>query len=217
MGRPCMMPNSVRGAAPASRMVTALGQRAPGLALPVWRGRLAVLLGVVMALPAGVASAQDAITARVATFGEVGAGRDLGIKDPATVEGNGTVKLWQDTRIVRRTGRIEARLCMRFGVQFVVEGIPPGGTVDVTVASSHPRLVGPDGRGGTGVRYPRPVASGQPMLIGYTFDHPWELVPGTWSFALRLGDRMLAEQAIEVVAAPDGGMAMQGDCSAPIS
>ena len=33
---------------------------------------------------------------------------------------------------------------------------------------------------------------------GYSFDDPWEIVPGTWRFEIRLGGRKMAEQSFNV-------------------
>lgn len=185
----------------------------PRAALPA--ALLGALLGA-LSLPVA-AAAQFAPSARVATFGEVSRGRDLGVRDPRTVEGGAAVHDWGNARVVRRTSGIEARLCGRFGVQFVVGGIPPGGTLDLTIRSSHPPLTHPDGRGDTGVGYSWSVAPGRPLVVGYTFGQLWQLVPGTWTFSILSGKTMLAEQAFEVTVPPDAGQAPDGGCSAPVS
>ena len=33
---------------------------------------------------------------------------------------------------------------------------------------------------------------------GYSFDDPWEIVPGTWRFEIWLGGRKMAEQSFNV-------------------
>ena len=167
-------------------------------------------------LPASV-HAQANPSARILSYGEVSATRETGVRDPKTVEGVGAVKVWEDAAVVRQTSRIEARLCGRFGVTFVVDGIGPRGTLDVTVQSRHPPLVGPDGRADPGVRYLKTVAAGQPGVFGFTFDQPWEMVPGTWTFSVEHGGKVLAEQSFEVVAPADGGRPAPSGCSPLLS
>lgn len=177
--------------------------------------------GLVAILPflllSGAGQAQTAPSARVTGYGEVSAARDLGLRDPGTIEGSGTVRLWEGATITRQTSRIEARLCGRFGMLFVVDGLGANGTLGVTLRSRHPQLLNPLGQASTGIRYTSTVVASQSGLVGYTFDHPWEMVPGTWTFSVQLGDKVLAEQAFEVVAPSDGGQPLRDGCSALLS
>jgi len=184
--------------------------------MPLNRHAGLVAMVPALLLPAA-GQAQTAPSARVTGYGEVSATRDLGLRDPGTIEGSGTVRLWEGATITGQTSRIEARLCGRFGMLFVVDGLGAGGILGVTIQSRHPQLVNPSGQVSTGVRYTSTVATGQPGLVGYTFDHPWEMVPGTWTFSVQLGDKVLAEQAFEVVAPSDGGQLLREGCSALLS
>ena len=184
--------------------------------MPSTRFACSSVLVAALILPSA-ARAQAGPSARILSYGEVSATREAGARDPATVEGTGAVKVWEDAVVARQTGRIEARLCGRFGVTFVVDGVGPPGTLDVTIQSRHPMLVNPDGRGDAGVRYSKTVASGQPGVFGFTFDHPWEMVPGTWTFSVLLGNRVLAEQSFEVTAPVDAGRPPANGCSALLS
>jgi hypothetical protein len=40
---------------------------------------------------------------------------------------------------------------------------------------------------------------GDTSFLDYSFDEPWELVPGTWTFQLWQGNRKLAEKSFTVV------------------
>ena len=179
------------------------------------RVRLATPL-LALTLLAAPAAGQDAPALHITGSGEFTATRDMGPRDPAARDGD-TVVMVENPRITRRTTRIEAQLCRRFGFMFTMDGLPPGGALDMTVTSVHPPILHPSGRISTGVTYDMAVSGEQPGLVGFSFDEPWELVPGTWTFTVRLGDRTLAEQAYDVTASPDPAPAARMDCSAVVS
>jgi len=177
---------------------------APGLAA------LAVLL------PAGQAYAQPAL--HITGYGESTVSRELGVRDPSTVEGDTEpVRTVDGVHIVQQTNRIEARLCRRFGISFMLEGLETGSILDVTIQTRHPAITRPDGHVSTGVRYPSSVSAGRPGWVGYTFDYAYELVPGTWSFAVLSGSDVLAEQQFEVTVPPDLDQQAPGRCAALVS
>lgn len=181
------------------------------------RLRFAILLAA-LALAALPAAAQPAPELHVTGSGEFVATRDVGPRDPAAAsEGSDAVVMVEDPRIVRRTKQIEAQLCRRFGFMFTLENLGPDGTVDLTVTSVHPPILHPSGRISTGVTYQMSVSSDRPGLVGFSFDDPWELVPGTWTFSVHLGDRLLTEQRYDVVASPDPSPVTRVDCSAVVS
>ncbi|MGI4954557.1 MAG: DUF3859 domain-containing protein [Janthinobacterium lividum] len=169
-----------------------------------------------MLLLMGQAHAQPAL--RVTGYGESTVSRELGVRDPSTVEG-GTepVRTVDGVQIIQQTSRIEARLCRRFGISFMLEGLGANGNLDVTIQTRHPAITLPDGHVSTGVRYPSSVSAGRPGWIGYTFDYAYELVPGTWSFAVLSGGDVLAEQQFEVTVPPDVDQQAPGRCAALVS
>ena len=189
------------------------------------RVRLATPL-LMLTLLAAAAAAQQAPPApppseaapalHITGSGEFTATRDLGPRDPVGRDGDAVVMV-EEPRITRRTSRIEAQLCRRFGFMFTMENLPPGETLDVTVVSVHPPILNPSGRISTGVTYDMTVNGEQPGLVGFSFDDPWELVPGTWTFTVRRGDQVLAEQAYNVTASPTPAPARRIDCSAAVS
>ncbi len=177
---------------------------APGLAA------LAVLLLI------GHAHAQPAL--RITGYGEATFGRELGVRDPSTVEGDTEpVRIFDGVRVVQQTSRIEARLCRRFGISFILEGLGTGGVLDVTIQSRHPAITRPDGHVSTGVRYPSSIRAGRPGWVGYTFDYAYEMVPGTWSFAVLSGGDVLTEQQFEVTVPADADPHSPARCVALVS
>lgn len=186
------------------------------LAMP-FRTRAALeLAGVGVLLLMGQAHAQPVL--RMTGYGEFTISRELGVRDPSTVEGDTEpVRTVDGVQIVQQTNGIEARLCRRFGISFLLEGLGTGGILDVTIQTRHPAITRPDGHVSTGVRYPSSVSARRPGWIGYTFDYAYELVPGTWSFAVLHGGNVLLEQRFEVTVPSDVEPRGPGRCAALVS
>ena len=115
----------------------------------------------------------------------------------------------EGARLVHRTSRVEARMCVRFGVWFQAVGAGTDGMLPITSRLTHPVLVRPDGRAGT-EETDEGILTGTPSLSGFRFDHPWEAVPGTWTFSVLSGGKVLAEQSFEVVP-PAGNVGTEVD------
>jgi len=166
---------------------------------------------------AGSAHAEDFPNLRIIDYGEYVVRREVGTLDPGLGAKTLTpVATVDDPRFVNRTSRIEARLCRRFGIRFEAPNLDPVLTTRVTIRVTHPALVRPDGQSGEVDTWQSPI-NREPSMAGYHFEKPWELVPGTWTFAVLFGDRVLAEHSFEVVAAPGPGALAPGGCDVPVS
>ena len=154
---------------------------------------------------------------RVTGYGEFAVSREVGVRDPATVEGADRVRLLDGVTLLDQTDRIEARLCRTFGVTYVAAGLPPGTVLPLVAESAHPALTHPDGRVSTGVRYHTAVQAGRPGYTGFTFDEPWELAEGIWTFRVSYGGQVLAEQSFTVTVPPDAVQGPAGGCGRPTS
>jgi len=103
---------------------------------------------------------------------------------------------------VATTTTVPAELGAEFGMRYRVSGRKEA-IVDVTELDLFP----PPGLKSPNSTKPllkysdrRTRKIGEVNYIGYSFDHAWELVPGTWTFQLWIGSRMMAEQNFTVVA-----------------
>jgi len=186
------------------------------LAIPLLALTLLAAPAAAQEVPPAAPPSEAAPALHITGSGEFTATRDLGPRDPVASDGDAVVMV-EEPRITRRTNRVEAQLCRRFGFMFTMENLPPGETLDVTVVSVHPAILHPSGRISTGLTYDMTVSGEQPGLVGFSFDDPSELVPGTWTFTVRRGDQVLAEQAYEVTASPDPAPARRIDCSGAVS
>ncbi len=176
-----------------------------------------VLALLAAAMPVAAAVAQDAPDVRIVEYGEFTAQRDLtpSTKPDGTtgVSGFGYA---EGIRFVRHANRIEAMLCRRFGIYFMAAPPARGAPIIVTVRLTHPRLTRPDGVSGTVETWPGLAALWpSPTMFGFT--EPWEVAPGTWTFALLKDGKVLAEQAFEVVPPTGSAAAPVEGCEAPTS
>ncbi|SRR5581483_6473042 len=106
---------------------------------------------------------------------------------------------------VSTTTEIPARLGLRFGIDFEISGITePSAFVLATL--THPPFVKPDGSSETKAEVRMgsfSVNNGHiNSVYGFTFDHPYEIVPGSWQIQISYQDHVLAEKTFHVVAAP---------------
>lgn len=163
--------------------------------------RLAALC-LAYAVSAAPLRAQVVPEVHITEYGEYVARRELGVLAPDPDAGRTAPLVIVDApRFVDRTSRIEARPCRGFGIGFRLGGLDPARTARVTVRVTHPPMASPDGRVRDESTYPQRIGR-EPSFAGYSFDEPWEMVPGTWTFAVLFGDKVLAEQRFEVVVPP---------------
>ena len=163
------------------------------------------------------ARAQDLPKVAVIEFGEYTVRREVPLTGQRIGSSGVTERVSSEgVRLLRRTDRIEAAPCRRFGAWFQVQ--PPGraGLLPVTQRLTHPMMTRPDGATGT-VEADDTLLDGSPILSGFSFTYDWEMVPGTWTFTLLSGGQVLAEKSFEVVAPPGGTAPLAGGCDAPVS
>lgn len=178
---------------------------------------LPLLSCLAAAMPLHPAAAADGPRARVAEYGEYTVRSETPRTEVDPTSTGVTERVASEgARLLRRTSRVEARLCVRFGAWFAAVGTGPDGMLPIVSRLTHPVLVRPDGRSGT-EETDEGVLTGTPSLSGFRFDHPWEAVPGTWTFAVLSGGKVLAEQSFEVVPPPGGAGTDDGSCDAPVS
>jgi hypothetical protein len=116
---------------------------------------------------------------------------------------------------IATTATVPMRPGIHFGFRYRLDGLEPGEFVPITLAVEFPKAVQPpDG--------PKPIARHQrgsvlPVGVlsytGYSFDHDWEFMPGTWTMEVLQGDRTLAAMSFTVVDRPAPAMAAPGASS----
>ncbi len=147
----------------------------------------------------GLAHAQAVQRLDIVESGIFTAHQDRKVDAPGTAMG--TSNIVSDVQLVRETATVPARVGLRFGFRYRVVG-KGRGTVTLTKINHLPApgLRNPDtGNVTMTERSTIQVSIGETRYTGYSFDHDWELVPGTWTFELWLGDRKLTSRSFAVV------------------
>ncbi|MDE2018105.1 MAG: DUF3859 domain-containing protein [Hyphomicrobiales bacterium] len=115
---------------------------------------------------------------------------------------SGTISLLGDIRHATTTTRIPVQMGEHFGYRYRVFGAPVGALADLTFVTVFPApgLKKPGAAPKRSDTYVAAKRIGAVSYTGYTLDHPWELLPGTWTFQIWDGGRKLAERKFTLVA-----------------
>jgi len=124
------------------------------------------------------------------------------VTQPGTAAGR-TNELF-NTKKLQATTTIDGRLGVSFGLEYALIGQPAGAEVPITIVVNLPKegLRNP-AKGERMYReqwVPSHKTIGGANIVGYTFEHAWEVVPGLWSFEIWSQDQKLGEQSFCVLA-----------------
>ena len=104
-------------------------------------------------------------------------------------------------KFVRQTTDVPAQVGVSFGFRYRIVGSRRGDPVSLTRITRFP-AEGLRNPARNGTYYRNEILShwkiGDEAGATFTFDAPWEAVPGTWVIELWQGDRKLAEQSFNV-------------------
>ncbi len=121
---------------------------------------------------------------------------------PGPQSPTGTVGTEVDWHFVSDSADVAGKVGTQFGIEFRIDGTPPGEGVTLHLALTFP----PRGirNPNTGdmlhtakIAFPN-LKIGALCLVGYGFDNAWEIVPGVWTAQIWYQDRMLAERTFTV-------------------
>jgi hypothetical protein len=114
---------------------------------------------------------------------------------------NGTIVAVTVAKNIQNTTAIQGKVGSEFGLRYVVAGAPAGADVSVDIVITYPAPGLPDPTAAKPIvesRFSRVKKIGETEYLGYGFDDDWEIVPGTWTFEIWYGGRMMASQAFTV-------------------
>lgn len=100
------------------------------------------------------------------------------------------------------TTTVPAQLGVHFGFRYRIVGSAPGRHVTLRKVTLFPPpgLKPPDAaKPMQRNEYTLQRKTGETSYTDYSFDHPWELIPGQWTLQLWEGNRKLAEKSFTVV------------------
>ena len=121
-----------------------------------------------------------------------------------------------DPRFLRLGPDIDGTFCRQFGMEFRAANLRPGEVAPVLIQLEHPLWTLPDGQSGTTETNVSTASADRWSYTGYTLEEPWSLVPGTWTFTVIQGPRVLARASFNVTVEPDQHLPSAG-CDAPTS
>jgi hypothetical protein len=128
------------------------------------------------------------------------------VVDPHTA--TGTRRYMKDVVFTEQTRKVPAQLGTSFGFGAVLVGKPDGRWINVKRVLIFPQQGVTNPATGKTVYQEEttlPKVIGQESHFGYKFDHPWEMVPGPWTFQAWYGDKKLVEQNFMVFIPPPQG------------
>lgn len=136
---------------------------------------------------------------RILDYGEY---RDrLLTTEPVPGAAMGHWRIVTDAELLQRTDTVCASLGLTFGFEYVLEGNPPGTTVEVEMVTRFPA---PGLVNETGERFllntrKRMLEIGARSYRSYMFEAAWEMAPGIWSFEFHHAGRKIGEQRFTVL------------------
>jgi hypothetical protein len=169
------------------------------------KGRILALAALaVVALSLGPARAQDMHVDRLeiveSGFYDAAKATVTGTT-PSAGSATGTVQELRDVKLLPEPPATSARVGIGFGVRFRSFGERDGerAMLHSVWTIPAPGIVNP----GSGTTFRQSVADfattiGTSHVRGYSFDEPWEVVPGTWTLEIWQGDRKLLEKSFEI-------------------
>lgn len=121
---------------------------------------------------------------------------------PADRTATGNLLMVSGDRLVTATDTICARLGMTFGFEYRIVGLPLGApaTLDYVTRFPAPGVVNSGGQRFEKNEFTQSVYIGLSSVRSYTFEEPWEMVPGIWVFEFHHQGRKLGEKSFTVLA-----------------
>jgi hypothetical protein len=120
---------------------------------------------------------------------------------PAAGTVTGAVQELRDIKLSAAPPAPSARVGLGFGVRFRSSGARDGerAMLHSVWKIPAPGIVNPnDGKTYLQSTADFPTTIGSTHVRGYTFEQPWEIVPGTWTLEIWQGDRKLLEKSFEI-------------------
>ncbi len=127
---------------------------------------------------------------------------ETGAKESVPTTAAGYVNQAISWRLKEQTETIEAKVGVTFGVTYVIGGAPADAPIRLRIVLKHPPLKNPE-TGKVSGEDSNTVDSSilGPNYDAFTFEHPWEAVPGKWIFQSFYGSKLLTEKSFTVIPA----------------
>jgi hypothetical protein len=157
--------------------------------------QIAAWAAILVIMPFRPGFAADPVTATVAHFGLV-KDKEIGTKE-APNSPSGLSGIVADYVFLAETVDIDACPGTVFGVEHRLNRRVNEGEEPLYLRYEYPRQTTPDGRVFTNHNMALDPG-GTDVYVGFTFEYPWEMVSGDWTFRLMQGKRELAATTFKV-------------------
>jgi hypothetical protein len=127
-------------------------------------------------------------------------GRHQG-KQASPKTASGTINIVSDRQLLEATAHVCARIGVYFGVTYVLKGAPKGVELALDLVTRFPEagMVNAKGERFTHNQFISGATIGERNVRTFSFDEPWELVPGTWTFEFHHKGRKIGETSFLVM------------------
>ena len=140
-------------------------------------------------------------TAKIVNCGEISAQKQAGTTSAPNTELGyvGIMHELDSPKFKPGCPKINAQPGTRFGVQLLVSAQSGQSIVPLTTRVYHPPIENPEtGRSTTMDEWASPMNAGIPRYSGWSFEKPWELVPGRWRIEVMDRGVVIAAQDFDV-------------------
>ena len=121
------------------------------------------------------------------------------IKDKVTT--SGYKRKANEAKITKETDLITAELGIRFGINYIIKGLPYNKEIIFTKIIIHPEIKKSDTNISTGYSIKEKIITNNGQIkgiTGYGFDHKYELVPGEWTIMWKLKNKILFKKIFKI-------------------
>ncbi len=172
-----------------------------------WLAAVSSVAALSAAMPSSAAARVHAVVVQWGEVAVVESDKVLGPEYQEHSLSRGREVSW--SKYLNHDDHVLAQLCRGFGFEAWLAGESNEVPSRVLLRVSHPLQTRPDGATSVQDTLMVPVRSGS-VGSSYTFDEPWEVQPGDWTFDVVLNGEVLASKTF-VLTAPEPG-APAPDC-----
>jgi hypothetical protein len=130
-------------------------------------------------------------------------GKKHTVKSPGTATGTISYGDPDDVHLVEKTKIGPLTKGLIFGYKWRIQGLKDDKPVEITYRVKHPPIVNLKGvrsEKSEGLLQITPNGGAYEMIASYKLTEDYELVPGTWTITILLGEEAIAEMSFQVVA-----------------
>jgi hypothetical protein len=161
-----------------------------------------LVIVAMLTLPCGLihaGSSSGEITAKIVQFGIYDVDFNQAKKEETASALIGFGQRDVRPKLVESTTVVNASLHTAFGIRVQISGDSSDKSVTYLQKVIHPEIVNPNTKKATTVdQWQNDMPLGRVQYNGWSFEKPWELVPGKWTIQIICNSRVIAEKSFVV-------------------